>query len=165
MRPLVIAYVFGRMRYAPTVDCCNLPLLMGGDFRSLQFAAPSGRTFSQLAICCSQREDVFAACNLPLPTGGRFRSLQFAAPSGRTVSQPAICRSQREDGFAACNLPLPTGGRFRSLHFRKVSIIGGFANISAEKIGFRKRIFCFAVGFSGKNKSAGAGNGAAADSV
>ena len=48
---------------------------------------------------------------------------------------------------------------------RKVSIIGGFANISAEKIGFGKRIFCFAVRFSGKNKSAGAGNGAAADSV
>ena len=102
------------------------------------------------AICRSQWEDGFAACNLPLPTGGRFRSLQFAAPNGRTVSQPAICRSQREDSFAACNLPLPTGGRFRSLHFRKVSIIGGFANISAEKIGFRKRIFCFAVGFSGK---------------
>ena len=104
-------------------------------------------------------------CNLPLPMGGRFRSLQFAAPSGRTVSQPAICRSQREDSFAACNLPLPAGGRFRGLHFRKVSIIGGFGNISAEKIGFGKRIFCFAVGLSGKNKSAGAGNGAAADSV
>ena len=28
------------------------------------------------------------------------------------------------------------------LLLRKVSIIGGFANISAEKIGFRKRIFC-----------------------
>ena len=103
MRPLVIAYVFGRMRYAPTVDCCNLPLPTGGRFRSLQFAAPDGRTFSQLAICCSQREDGFAACNLPLPTGGRFRSLQFAAPDGRTVSQLAICRSQREDSFAACN--------------------------------------------------------------
>ena len=102
MRPLVIAYVFGRMRYAPTVDCCNLPLLMGGDFRSLQFAAPSGRTFSQLAICCSQREDVFAACNLPLPTGGRFRSLQFAAPNGRTVSQLALRCSRWEAVFAAC---------------------------------------------------------------
>ena len=117
------------------------------------------------AICRSRREDVFAACNLPLPTGGRFRSLQFAAPSGRTFSQPAICRSRREDGFAACNLLLPMGGRFRSLHFRKVSIIGGLANISAEKIGFGRRIFCLAVRLSGKNKSAGAGNGAAADSV
>ena len=117
------------------------------------------------AICRSRREDDFATCNLPLPTGGRFRSLQFAAPDGRTVSQPAICRFQREDGFAACNLLLPMGGRFRSLHFRKVSIIGGFANISAEKIGFGKRIFCFAVGLSGKNKSAGAGSRAAADSV
>ena len=77
MRPLVIAYVFGRMRYAPTVDCCNLPLLMGGDFRSLQFAAPSGRTVSQPAICCSRREDGFAACNLTLPAGERFRSLHF----------------------------------------------------------------------------------------
>ena len=102
MRPLVIAYVFGRMRYAPTVDCCNLPLLMGGDFRSLQFAAPNGRTVSQPAICCSQREDGFAACNLPLLTGGRFRSLQFAAPNGRTVSQLAICCSRWEDVFAAC---------------------------------------------------------------
>ena len=51
------------------------------------------------------------------------------------------------------------------LLLRKVSIIGGFGNISAEKIGFRKRIFCFMVGFSGKNKSAGAGSGATADSV
>ena len=41
------------------------------------------------------------------------------------------------------------------LLLRKVSIIGGFANISAEKIGFRKRIFCFAIGFSGKTESAG----------
>lgn len=44
-------------------------------------------------------------------------------------------------------------------------MISGFGNGSAEKIGFRKRIFCFMVGFSGKNKSAGAGNRAAADSV
>ena len=165
MRPLVIAYVFGRMRYAPTVDCCNLPLPMGRRFRSLQFVAPGGRTFSQPAICRSQREDGFAACNLLLPAGGRFRSLQFAAPDGRTVSQLAICRSRREDSFAACNLPLPTGGQFRSLQFRKVSTIGGFDNISAGKIGFGRKIFCFAVGLSGKNKSAGAGNGAAADSV
>lgn len=51
------------------------------------------------------------------------------------------------------------------LLLRKVSIIGGFANGLAGKIGFGKRIFCFMVGLSGKNKSAGAGNRAAADSV
>ena len=117
------------------------------------------------AICRSRREDGFAACNLPLPAGGRFRSLQFVAPGGRTFSQPAICRSRQEDVFATCNLPLPAGGQFRSLHFRKVSIIGGFANISAEKIGFGKRIFLFCGRIIGQNKSAGAGNGAAADSV
>lgn len=48
---------------------------------------------------------------------------------------------------------------------RKVSIIGGTGNIPEGKIGFGRRIFCFAAGLSGKNKSAGAGNGAAADSV
>ena len=51
------------------------------------------------------------------------------------------------------------------LLLRKVSIIGGFANISAEKIGFRKRIFLFCGRIIRQNKSAGAGNGAAADSV
>ena len=48
---------------------------------------------------------------------------------------------------------------------RKVSIIGETGNIPEGKIGFGRRIFCFMVGLSGKNKSAGAGNGAAADSV
>ena len=132
-----------RSRQEDVFAACNLPLPAGGRFRSLQFAAPGGRTFSQLAICRSRREDSFAAYNLPLPTGGRFRSLQFAAPNGRTFSQLAICRSRWEDGFAACNLPLPAGGRFRSLQFRKVSIIGGCANISAGKIGFGRKIFLF----------------------
>ena len=45
------------------------------------------------------------------------------------------------------------------LLLRKVSIIGGFANISAEKIGFRKRIFCFAVGLSGKTNPQESGTG------
>ena len=45
------------------------------------------------------------------------------------------------------------------LLLRKVSIIGGFANISAEKIGFRKRIFCFAVGLSGKTNPQEPGTG------
>ena len=42
---------------------------------------------------------------------------------------------------------------------RKVSIIGETGNIPEGKIGFGRRIFCFMVRFSGKNKSAAIGKG------
>ena len=76
--PLQLIAAICRSQWEDGFAACNLPLPTGGRFRSLQFAAPGGRTVLQLAICRSQREDGFAACNLPLSTGGRFRSLQFA---------------------------------------------------------------------------------------
>ena len=67
--------------------------------------------------------------------------------------------------FASSEGPDGAHKRLSGSASRKVSTIGGLGNGLAEKIGFGRRIFCFAAGLSGKNKSAGAGNGAAADSV
>ena len=110
-------------------------------------------------------QEAFQPWDSVLHDAGSFPALGF---------RPARCRKLSSLGIPSCTMQgafqpwdsVPTlWGSFRGLHFRKVSIIGGFANISAEKIGFGRRIFCLTVGLSGKNKSAGAGNGAAADSV
>ena len=167
MRPLVIVYVFGRMQYAPTVNCWDSVLHVAESFPALGFRPARCRKLSSLGIPSCTVQEAFQPWDSVLHDAGSFPALGFRF-------RPARCRELSSLGIPSCTMqgafqpwdsaPTPWGS-FRSLHFRKVSIIGGFANISAEKIGFGKRIFCFAVGLSGKNKSAGAGNGAAADSV
>ena len=148
MRPLVIVYVFGRMQYAP----------MG-------FRPARCRKLSSLGIPSCTMQEAFQPWDSVLHGAGSFPALGFRPARCRKLSSLGIPSCTMQEAFQPWDSVPTLWESFRSLHFRKVSIIGGFANISAEKIGFRKRIFCFAVGFSGKNKSAGAGNGVAADSV
>ena len=118
MRPLVIVYVFGRMRYAPTVDCCNSVPTPWGSFRSLRFRAHAVGKLSQLAIPCPRRGEAFAACNsVPTPWGS-FRSLRFRAHTVGKLSQPAIPCPRRGEAFAACDSVPTVWGGFRILRFR-----------------------------------------------
>ena len=113
MRPLVIVYVFGRMRYAPTVDCCNSVPTPWGSFRSLRFRAHAVGKLSQLAIPCPHCGEAFAACDsVPTPWGS-FRSLQFHAHAVGKFSQLAIPCPRRGEAFAACDSDVHVAVSFR----------------------------------------------------
>ena len=110
MRPLVIVYVFGRMRYAPTVDCCNSVPTPWGSFRGLRFRAHAVGKLSRLAIPCPRCGEAFAACDsVPTPWGS-FRSLRFRAHAVGKLSRLAILCPRCGEAFAACDsVPTPWG--------------------------------------------------------
>ena len=113
MRPLVIVYVFGRMRYAPTVDCCNSVPTPWGSFRSLRFRAHAVGKLSQLAIPCPRCGEAFAAWDsVPTPWGS-FRGLQFHAHAVGKFSQLAIPCPRRGEAFAACDSDVHVAVSFR----------------------------------------------------
>ena len=159
-----IVGTFGQANPAPTFNCRDSVSTLWGSFPASGIRAHAVGKLSSLGNPRPRRGEAFQPWESALTPWRSFPALGIRAHAVGKLSSLGNPRPRRGEAFQLWDSVPTLWGSFRDLHFRKVSIIGGFANISAEKIGFRKRIFCFAVGLSGKNKSAGAGNRAAADS-
>ena len=118
MRPLVIVYVFGRMRYAPTVNCRDSVPTPWGSFPALGFCAHAVGKFSSLGIPCPRCGESFQPWDSAPTLWGSFPALGIRARAvGKLSSFGNPCPRCGEAFQLWESVPTPWGS-FPALGFR-----------------------------------------------